>query len=128
VINAVIGIIAALAVVPHPGGYGTGGGRDTPRARLTLSYAAETGSAAGVTLTCEPDGGGHPRAVRACAALTRAGGDPDRIRPRRVYCMTVYAPVTAEMTGVWRGRNIRWQHTYGNACEMRRATGVLFAF
>jgi hypothetical protein len=36
--------------------------------------------------------------------------------------------VTAEVSGVWRRMPVKWTHKYGNTCEMRRATGVLFEF
>jgi subtilisin inhibitor-like len=122
-------IMAVLAAVTPPGsGYDGGGGRDEPKARLTLAYTAEAGYAAAVKLDCYPPGGGHPQPGPACATLARAGGDPERIPHTRIYCLTVYAPITAEVSGVWRGRTIAWRHTFGNRCEMRRATGVLLAF
>ena len=43
-------------------------------------------------------------------------------------CMDLYAPVTAKISGTWRGGRVRWSHVYGNTCEMTRATGVLFKF
>lgn len=121
----------AVAAGPAPGprpvsaGYG---GAATPRARLTLTYMADAGFASAVKLTCGPDGGGHPEAAQACATLRTAGADPEKIKPARIMCMMIYAPVTAEITGVWRGAPITWTHKYGNSCEMTRATGVLFKF
>ena len=130
--HTVVGSVAAAAalfaagsgaVTPGPAAVAA-----TPRARLTLTYMAEAGYAAAVKLTCVPDGGGHPAAAQACAALRTAGADPDKIKPARVMCMMLYAPVTAEITGVWRGTRVKWAHKYGNGCEMTRATGVLFKF
>jgi hypothetical protein len=100
----------------------------SPKAELKLTYMAESGYATAVTLTCAPAGGGHPRPARACATLKSTGVDPDRIRPARVMCLMLYAPITAEVTGVWRGRPVTWTHRYGNSCEMTRATGILFRF
>jgi hypothetical protein len=122
---------AAVAVAPAPGPRqpaGYNGGAATPRARLTLTYMAEAGYAAAVKLTCNPAGGGHPEAAQACATLRTAGADPEKIKPARVMCMMLYAPITAEITGVWRGVPVEWTHKYGNSCEMTRATGVLFKF
>src|SRR5690349_4767185 len=98
-------------------------------ARLTLTRLAAAGQpAAAVGLTCDPDGGGHPKAVQACAELTRVGADPARLKPADRYCILLYQPVTAQLSGMWRGRAVKWAHTYGNSCEMGRATGVLFDF
>ena len=120
-------VAAAPAPGPRPSG-GSYGGAATPGARLTLTYMAEAGYAAAVKLTCDPDGGAHPKAAQACATLLTAGADPEKIKPAHVMCMMIYAPITAEITGVWRGAPVQWTHTYGNKCEMTRATGVLFAF
>jgi subtilisin inhibitor-like len=98
------------------------------RTDLILSYMAEAGYATAVKLRCDPDGGAHPKPIQACDALTKVGGRPDRLRPARIMCMLIYAPVTAEITGTWKGRRIDWSKTYGNSCEMSRATGVLFRF
>ena len=116
----------AFATRPDPG-YAGGGGRG-PGADLTLTYMAAAGFAVAVKLECDPPGGGHPKPADACAELTAVGGDPDKIEPGHGACMMIYAPITAEIAGDWRGTAINWQHTYGNSCEMNRALGVLFAF
>jgi hypothetical protein len=122
----IAGFSAMLAVAaPPPPGY-VGGGRHG--AALTLAYTASAGFADVVKLDCDPVGGGHPSGAAACATLDAADGDPERITPARTMCMTIYMPVDAEMTGTWHGRHVEWKHRYGNTCEMRRATGVLFAF
>ena len=46
---------------------------------------------------------------------------------RRVISL-LYQPVTASVKGTWRGKAVKWQQTFGNSCEMTRATGVLFDF
>lgn len=99
-----------------------------PRTQLTLSYEADAGNATAVELGCDPATGPHPKKKQACAALSRAGGHPGRITPARTMCYLIYAPVHAHVTGTWRGRPITWSRTYGNRCEMNRATGILFAF
>jgi hypothetical protein len=123
----IIGLVAALAAVPAPG-YGDGSSRQ-PGARLEVSYVADAGYAAAVKLDCEPVGGGHPQGEQACQALEAAGGDPGRISPTLNACLTIYAPVLAEVRGTWHGTTIEWRQRYGNICEMRRATGgALFQF
>lgn len=119
---------AAAAVPADPAPYPHSPPRPGPRAKLTLTYLADAGYAAAVRLACEPTGGVHPQADQACATLAGTGGDPARIEPAPVLCTLQYAPVTARISGVWHGRAVRWSHRYGNGCEMRRATGVLFAF
>jgi uncharacterized membrane protein len=95
---------------------------------LVLSYMAEAGYAVAVKLRCDPAGGAHPKPAKACATLRKVAGQPDRIKAAEIMCMMLYTPVTAEITGTWQGRQLTWRHTYGNRCEMTRATGVLFIF
>ncbi|AEV82638.1 serine protease [Actinoplanes sp. SE50] len=99
-----------------------------PESRLVLTYAGETGRPAAVRLTCDPDGGEHPKAAQACAELGRVGADPRRLKPADRLCFMLYQPVTAQLRGTWRGRPVKWTQRFGNGCEMTRATGVLFAF
>ena len=79
-------------------------------------------------LGCSPATGGHPDPGKACRTLKRAGGMPAKIKAADTLCMMIYAPVTADISGTWRGTPITWQQTFGNKCEMTRATGALFAF
>jgi hypothetical protein len=127
--QTMIGVVAALVALPNPvpAPYGSGPAH-RPQARLTLSYMADAGFAEAVKLDCGPVGGGHPLGAQVCATLDAADGDPDRIPPSRTMCFLIYAPIEAQVSGTWQGKTIEWEHRYGNACEMRRATGVLFAF
>jgi len=98
------------------------------RTNLQLSYMAEAGYATAIKLRCDPPRAPYPAAAEACRTLHRVHGRPDLIEPAHTMCMMIYAPITAELTGTWHGRRVAWQHTYGNKCEMLRATGVLFTF
>lgn len=98
------------------------------RTALTLSYMADAGYAAAIKLGCDPAAGPHPEKKQACAVLKRVGGRPDHLTPARTMCMMIYAPVRADISGTWKGRPVKWSKTYGNRCEMNRATGVLFQF
>ncbi len=125
---AVVGaavLAGGVAYAEDPPQYG-----GPPRAgtALTLSYLADAGFAAATKMSCEPTGGAHPEAEAVCVTLDRAGGDPEKINPTLNACVLVYAPVTAEITGTWRGTPVNWKQRYGNVCEMRRATGALFQF
>ena len=81
-----------------------------------------------VTLTCSPAGGTHKRAKTACAALNAAKGDPAAITNDGSMCMMIYDPVTVTANGRWKGKPLKFTHTYGNACELHAATGAVFAF
>ena len=119
-------LAAALAAVLATAGGAAAAAR--PRTDLTLVYMAEAGYATAVTLRCDPPGGAHPKPAAACRTLRAVGGRPARIKPARTMCTMIYAPITAQVTGKWRGKKISWSRTYGNTCEMTRATGVLFRF
>ena len=98
------------------------------KTELELSYTSDAGYAAAVILRCDPAGGAHPKKGKACAALAKAAGDPARLTPKPAMCTLEYAPITAEITGTWRGRTVDWSHTFGNSCDLARTTGVVFAF
>jgi hypothetical protein len=125
-IRTILASTAAAAVLLGASAAAAGAAR--PRTDLTLVYMAEAGYATAVTLRCNPPGGAHPESAAACHTLRGVGGRPDRIKPARTMCTMIYAPITAQITGRWRGKKISWTRTYGNPCEMTRATGVLFRF
>ncbi|WP_189243371.1 SSI family serine proteinase inhibitor [Planobispora rosea] len=80
-------------------------------------------------LRCDPPGGTHRKATKACEALEAAGGNPaDVARDRRRTCTTEYKPVKAFAVGTWNGEDIIFEHTYGNFCAMLAATGPVFDF
>ncbi|WP_433829308.1 SSI family serine proteinase inhibitor [Actinoplanes sp. CA-015351] len=118
-----IGLTAIAAVA-----LGGGPAARPPAGDLTLTYMADAGFASAVKLTCDPVGGGHPKGAEACALLRTIDADPARLPAGDRMCILLYQPVTAELKGVWQGRDVSWRHTYGNTCEMNRATGVLFQF
>jgi hypothetical protein len=125
-IRAIVALTAATAVLL--GSAAAAAGSVRRRTDLTLLYMAEAGYATAVTLRCDPPGGAHPKPSAACRTLRSVDGRPARLKPVRTMCTMIYAPITAEITGKWRGRKITWSKTYGNTCEMTRATGVLFRF
>jgi hypothetical protein len=109
---------AGMLAVPAP----------APASRLELSYMADAGYASAVKLDCDPAGGAHPTPAKACNELKRVGGKPGHLKPAHTMCMMIYAPITAGITGTWKGKKITWTKQFGNSCEMTRATGVLFKF
>ncbi|WP_280695559.1 SSI family serine proteinase inhibitor [Kitasatospora sp. GP82] len=78
-------------------------------------------------LTCNPNGDTHPDPDAACAALTAANGDFDRLAgdPKRI-CPHLEDPVTATVYGDWNGQQIIWQRTFPNRCYLSRATAPVF--
>lgn len=81
------------------------------------------------TLACNPVGGSHPTAASACAALSFVNNEPQMLdADSELACARIYRPVTVSMLGLVSGRMIAYQHTFGNACELRGAMGSLFAF
>jgi hypothetical protein len=98
-------------------------GRDT---RLAIVVRPAVGEASSAWLTCDPTGGTHRRAGRACAVLRLADGDPHSIPAGDGFCTMEYAPVTATLRGRWHGQAVRYRETFGNRCTLRQATGQLF--
>jgi len=101
----------------------------TTKTKLTLNYTADAGYAAAVVLRCGPVGGAHPKGKEACATLKKVGGKPDRLKaPLNVMCTMEYAPITAEITGKWKGEKVDWSRKFSNRCQLTATTGVLFVF
>ncbi|MFC5752095.1 SSI family serine proteinase inhibitor [Actinomadura rugatobispora] len=97
--------------------------------RLTLTHPGQSGVAPRtVTLLCEPAGGTHPEAGRACEELGRSQGVIGRNPRADTACLMIYAPVIAEASGHWHGRPVRFRTEYGNDCAMTAATGAVFRF
>lgn len=96
---------------------------------LTLTRPGDGATTArSVTLHCDPPGGTHPEAARACAELARHGGRIEREADRGAACTMIYAPVVAEASGRWRGRPVSFRAEYSNECVLHARTGALFLF
>ena len=108
----------------------TGVASASPDTSLTLTVAVSDGSAESVELTCDPPGGTHPNARRACTELHAAQGDFDALSDDQepVFCTMEYQPVTAVAKGTWHGEPVRWTREFGNNCSLRSATGTVFLF
>ncbi|WP_234537971.1 subtilase-type protease inhibitor [Streptomyces shenzhenensis] len=100
---------------------------------LTTGHGTDAATATperAVTLNCAPSASGtHPAAAQACAELRGAGGDFDALAPSAdVWCTKLYDPVVVTVEGVWQGKRVSYEHTFGNQC-MRDAYGAsVFAF
>jgi hypothetical protein len=80
-----------------------------------------------VTLRCDPPGGTHPEAAGACADLARTHGRIVR-NPGETICTLEYRPLTANATGMWRGRPVAFAMAFPNSCVMHARTGAIFRF
>lgn len=126
---------AALASgAPSGGATAASPGPHVPSALvLTLGRGVNAMNAApqrAVTLSCAPTATGtHPAAGPACAELARVQGDPaDLAGTPSGGCTRQYDPVVVTVSGVWDGRRIVYERTFGNDC-VKNAHGVaVFTF
>jgi Subtilisin inhibitor-like len=109
-----------------PGGVASPGGPASPaaagpKASLVITVRANaTAAPVRWTLICDPDGGTHPDAAAACAALRRAK-DPFAPVPRGVMCpMIVGGPQTATITGTWNGEPVDAVFSKRDGCQTGR--------
>ncbi|MCC5581884.1 protease inhibitor protein [Microtetraspora sp. AC03309] len=81
-------------------------------------------------LSCSPPSRGtHPAPTKACPMLEKVGGDPAKLQPDpTVACPMLFEPVTVTASGMWNDVYVRFERTYGNACQLRAMTGAIFAF
>ncbi|MFJ6904989.1 SSI family serine proteinase inhibitor [Streptomyces griseoluteus] len=77
-------------------------------------------------LLCDPPQG-HPKAAEVCAEPTAADGDFSRLGDSDTLCPLIHVPVRAGAHGRWNGRRTDHERTYGNARELRAATGDVLA-
>ena len=118
--GAVLAAVALAAGVPSASA--------APETFLVLGAQAHGGGKF-VTLRCEPPSGTHPLPEAACRVLGDAGGDFTKIpgQPGMV-CPNIYDPVTAVASGDYQGRQVMFQHTYPNGCDLARHTAPVFQF
>ncbi|CAL9416404.1 subtilase-type protease inhibitor [Streptomyces sp. enrichment culture] len=101
-----------------------------PQSRLVLTMTPGLHSPGSeYTLECQPPGGTHPDAVGACAKLSAAAGDFDKLVPTGAMgCQGLHDPVTVSARGTWLGGEVAWSKTFGNSCEAITATNFVFRF
>ncbi|OKK17426.1 alkaline protease [Streptomyces sp. CB00455] len=103
---------------------------------LVLGVSAGDDSATGtvlraVTLVCAPaPGGTHPNPAAACAELRANAARLDRVTAPGpgTACTKEWNPMTVTADGVWQGRRLKYEYTFGNPCGLRATTGALFGF
>ncbi|HSK16264.1 MAG TPA: SSI family serine proteinase inhibitor [Gaiellaceae bacterium] len=130
VLLALILLLAACGA-EEPGDGGNGGGdagedgdagRPGPGIELTITFWPEgrEGEAREAVLICDPVGGTHRAADRACKLL-RANQDALEGLPPDTICTQVYGgPEEAEVTGVVDGARVQSAFSRQNGCEIDR--------
>ena len=83
-----------------------------------------------VTLSCAPTASGtHPAPSLACAELRGAAGDFDALTARgEAMCTKQYDPVVVTVDGVWQGKRVSYERTFGNECVKNSYGTSVFAF
>ncbi len=100
---------------------------------LTVSEGESAAASAplrAVTLSCNPrPTGTHPAPTTACGELFAAGGDFAALgEASDRACPMHYDPVVVTATGVWDGKRVHFERTYGNACMQGSEGTAVFAF
>jgi len=100
---------------------------------LTLGHGDSAAAATplrAVTLNCAPTASGtHPAPALACAELRGAGGDFDALAATGdAQCTKQYDPIVVTADGVWQGKRVSYERTFGNECVKNSSGSSLFAF
>lgn len=81
-----------------------------------------------VLLQCAPPSGTHPNREAACRLLDPVHADFNEINADpKATCGRDYNPITVYATGLWDSSRLTYEHTFGNACELRATMGAVFA-
>jgi hypothetical protein len=104
-----------------------------PAAMSMLALTVAQGEAATpvqrrALLTCNPAAGTVQQPRAACAAINAAKGDLSKLPAGDGMCMMLWDPVTVSASGHWKGKPVKYVHTYSNACVLKQETGAVFAF
>lgn len=126
-------LTALVPTAPAAAGQTTApAGPPPPGAVLTLTIRRGTSPhgplLAAVTLTCDPDGGSHPRPEAACDSLRAVDGRLGNLPTDTYLCPLYVDRVTGRATGYWRGTRVRFVHTATNRCALARETDQVFGF
>ena len=88
--------------------------------RIRVWPQGQGGRSTAWTLRCDPVGGTHPRAARACRALA-ALENPFAPVPPTAACTQIYGgPQVAIVTGTFRGRRVWARFMRSDGCQIAR--------
>ncbi|MFE6128892.1 SSI family serine proteinase inhibitor [Streptomyces sp. NPDC056437] len=94
------------------------------RLTVIVSDTGNTRTDGRYELTCDPAGGTHPAAVKACARLDElAQEDRNPFAPvseDQMCTMQSGGPATARVTGTWQGQRVDATFNRANGCEISR--------
>lgn len=125
-----VGGFAALTIaVLLPAGAHAGPDHSA-KSSFTLTITEDQQSRS-VVLECDPTGGDHPRASAACEELQAVDGRfryLDAGSSSSESCTKERRSVTASAQGFWEDRQVSYQSSTINLCELHRSTGSVFAF
>ncbi|WP_344828798.1 SSI family serine proteinase inhibitor [Actinocorallia longicatena] len=77
------------------------------------------------TLTCDPAGGTHPAAEKACEQLGGVPADVWKPTAAGQACTDIYGgPEQGEVTGTWKGQPVEATFSRKDGCELDRWTKV----
>lgn len=123
------GLLAALVLLACAAPAPADTGHPAPESRLLLTVShgdTLSGAESGSLLLCDPPRG-HRHAAEACAELDAADGRIQAIPAKDAHCPMVFAPVTAQAHGTWRGEPVEYIETFANSCLLAARTGSVFA-
>ena len=126
-VHTVVALSACFAAAFAAGSATSAAARPAESSALVLTTAGSSGAAV-AELRCEPTGGTHAQADEACRVLAGVDGRFDALEaPAGTICPAVYDPIVVTAEGRWRGRAVDHVREYANGCELRAATGPVFA-
>lgn len=119
-------ILGALALAGALSLAGAQGAAAAPSEPSEFQIYSASGT---VTLTCDPVGGTHPLAEKACADIEAAGGDIAAIPWLPGYgCVDEWDPVLIGVTGTWRGKEVLYSSFQSNRCYGKIRHGHVFFY
>lgn len=99
-----------------------------PATELQVVVEEDSGAQTEVTLECDPVGGTHPHADKACQMLADVNGDAAEVSHSDGPCVFVYQPITGRISGHWGESDVEYSETFPNRCFMIARKGPLFDF
>lgn len=91
---------------------------------VTVSQSGNPAANGTFELACDPAGGSHPAAQKACDRLAEAvEADEDPFAPtaRAAMCtQQAGGPASARIHGTWQGRDVDARFSRANGCEISR--------
>jgi Subtilisin inhibitor-like len=94
-------------------------------ADLIITIDPAAGGAYALRLTCDPDGGIHPRPGSACGVLREVDGEVEALNVNPGPCPRNYDPVDVTVEGHWYDMPVSYHNEFHNRCLMERTLGPL---